>query len=190
MKDVNFEMTDWCKIYSMLKKLVNNLITNGFEPDFIIGLSKGALIPAAILSDRLGVECRVVGVHYYKNIYDVEKTPKIVQHIPNRVDGKKILLVDDVSDTGQTLKFIKEYLFEKGAVEIKTCTLHYKPWSVLKPDYYVEETSTWIIYPWEMNETVRYLFKKLESRDIAKKDIISEIGKTGIPLKIILRNIE
>ena len=183
-------MTDWCKIYSMLNKLVNKFKKNGFEPDLIIGLSKGALVPTAILLDRLGIECQVIGVRYYKNIYEVEKTPKIVQHIPNRVDGKKILLVDDVSDTGQTLKFIKEYLFEKGAVEIKTCTLHYKPWSLIKPDYYVEETSTWVIYPWEINETVRYLVNKFESRGIVNKDIIYEIGKTGIPLKIILRNID
>jgi hypoxanthine phosphoribosyltransferase len=174
----------------MLNKLVNKFNKNGLEPDLIIALSKGALIPAAMLLDRLGIECQVVGVRYYSNIYEVGKTPEIVQHIPNRVDGKKILLVDDVSDTGQTLKFVKEYLFEKGAVEIKTCTLHYKPGSLIKPDYYVEETSSWVIYPWEMNETVRYLVNKLESRGIVNKDIISEIGKTGIPLKIIQRNIK
>jgi hypothetical protein len=174
----------------MLCKLVDDLIKDGFEPDLIIGLSKGALVPAAILSDRLGVECRVVGVRYYKNIYDVEKTPEIVQYIPDSLDGKKILIVDDVSDTGQTLKFIKKYVVEKGANEIKTCTLHYKPWSVFKPDYYVEETRTWIIYPWEMNETVRYLAKKLEVRGITKKNILFEIGKTGIPLDIIRRNLD
>jgi len=51
------------------------------------------------------------------------------------------LVVDDVADTGATLEKFKNY---------KTATLHYKPWSSVKPTYYVEETTDWIIYPWEI----------------------------------------
>ena len=71
-----------------------------------------------------------------------------------------MLIVDDVSDTGRSLAVAKDHVQKAGAEEIKVATLHYKPHSSFKPDYFVDETSAWVVYPWEVEETKRELSKK------------------------------
>ncbi len=77
-----------------------------------------------------------------------------------KVAGKKVLVVDEVADTGKSLKLVKEHIIEQGATEVKIATVYYKPWSIVKPDYYEKETSCWIVFPWEIKETVRKIVKR------------------------------
>jgi hypoxanthine phosphoribosyltransferase len=65
------------------------------------------------------------------------------------------------------------------------CTLHYKPCSIIKPDCFVEETNAWIIYPWELNETVEDIAKKLMAKGLMRSEIKKEILRMGIPEKTI-----
>ena len=75
---------------------------------------------------------------------------------------RRILIVDDVADTGKSLIVAKDYLMKRGASEIKVATLHFKPTSSFKPDYYVDMTTAWICYPWGRNEVERELAGKKE----------------------------
>ncbi|MCP8322292.1 MAG: phosphoribosyltransferase, partial [archaeon] len=74
---------------------------------------------------------------------------------------------------------------ERGVKEVRLCTLHYKPWSVVKPEYFVEETEAWIIYPWEVKETLTNLFKKLKEKGLKISEAKDEIEKKGIPKQVI-----
>jgi hypothetical protein len=74
--------------------------------------------------------------------------------------GKKVLLVDDIADSGRSLAVAKDYITKKGAKEVRTATLHYKPESASKPDYFVVTTTAWVVYPWERHEMERELEKK------------------------------
>lgn len=132
--------------------------TKEFKPDMIVGISRGGLVPARILSDMLDIKSvGVVGMVFYTKVGETEDAPKITQELAMDLKGKRILLVDDVADTGKSLAAAKEYLEGKGAGEIKTAALHYKPKSILKPDYYYETTTAWIVYPWERYEVKREL---------------------------------
>ncbi|MGE0207493.1 MAG: phosphoribosyltransferase, partial [Candidatus Babeliales bacterium] len=65
-------------------------------------------------------------------------------------NSKYILIVDDLVDTGETMKFLIEALKDSlPKTTIKIATLYYKPTSCIKPDYYIEETTNWIVFPWE-----------------------------------------
>jgi hypothetical protein len=75
------------------------------------------------------------------------------------VKGKRILLVDDVADSGASLTVAKKYLRKLGASEIRIATLHYKPASAIKPGYFAETTEAWVNYPWEREETKKELKK-------------------------------
>lgn len=76
------------------------------------------------------------------------------------MQGLRVLLVDDVADTGKTLAAATSYISMHGPEEVKTATLYLKPWSMLQPDYYGEVTDAWIIFPWERMEAVRELVKE------------------------------
>ncbi|WP_243666043.1 phosphoribosyltransferase [Vulcanisaeta sp. JCM 16159] len=66
-----------------------------------------------------------------------------------------MLVVDDVTDTGKTLAVARDILRFYGAREVRTATLYVKPWSKIKPDYYVGTTDKWILFPWEVGEVIR-----------------------------------
>ena len=118
------------------------------------------LVPARLMADVLGVEeVGVVGMKFYKGTHRIGEFPRITQELTADLSGKKILLVDDVADTGRSLIVAKEYLKRKGAELVKVATIHYKPNSEFKPDFFVMTASSWIAYPWERHEIERELGK-------------------------------
>ncbi len=130
----------------------------GYKPDIIIGLSRGGLVPCRILSDIIGVDTvGVLGIRFYKGMGRSAEFPQITQELTMELQDKKVLIVDDVADTGRSLMIAKDYLMRKGASDIKVATLHYKPNSQYRPDYFVKMTTSWIAYPWEVHEMEREL---------------------------------
>lgn len=123
-------------------------IKREFDPDVIVGIARGGLIPAVRLSHLLGDKLlRVIHVKYYKGVNLHFKKPELYAGI-KRISGK-VLVVDDVTDTGTSLEFVLKHLKRKEAKEIRVATIAYKPKSRFKPDYYRFETDKWIIFPWE-----------------------------------------
>jgi hypoxanthine phosphoribosyltransferase len=74
------------------------------------------------------------------------------------VKGFNVMVVDDVADTGESLKVAVEHLEACGAKAIRTATLYYKPQSCFKPDFFIVQTEQWVVFPWERLETTRRLF--------------------------------
>jgi hypoxanthine phosphoribosyltransferase len=169
----------------MIRYLSEKITESALHPDIIIGILMGGLIPASLLSDFLGLNVDNLRVKFYKGVNNRAEKPRIVQDIQVKLNGKRVLLVDDVADTGKTIQLVKQHLLEKGAKKVTTCTLHYKPWSMVKPDIYVEETKAWIIYPWERMETMRNITKRLNSEGLQEEEIRKKIAAQGIPKELI-----
>ncbi|MFH2106346.1 MAG: phosphoribosyltransferase [Candidatus Micrarchaeota archaeon] len=149
--------------WEQMEKLCENIANKvkKYEPDILIGVSRGGLVPVRILSDVLdNRNVAIIKIEFYKTINETHGFPKVTQPLALDVKGKKVLVVDDVSDTGRSLAVAKDYLARHGAKEIRFATLHYKPKSIFKPDYFIDTTDKWIVYPWEVRETERELKKK------------------------------
>ena len=185
MIGAKFIALTWDEIDEMLNKIAERVKESGFKPDVILGVSKGGIIPAAILSDRLGVDSDIIGVRYYKSIGRVMRRPEILRHVSIGLRGKRVLVIDDVADTGHSLQLVVRYVRKRGAEKVMTCTLHYKPWAIIKPDYFLTETKAWIIYPWEINETVESIAKSLERRRLGEREIKKELRRMGVPEGIV-----
>ncbi|HNT60352.1 MAG TPA: phosphoribosyltransferase [Candidatus Bilamarchaeaceae archaeon] len=152
----------WGGASRMCERLALQVKSSGFSPDTIIGVSRGGLVPARLLSDIMDVgDLQVIRVSFYKGMGKTMEFPQLTQQLTTRIDGKRALLVDDVSDTGRSLKVAKDHLMRMGATEIKVATLHFKPHSKFRPDSFVEETKSWLVYPWERNECSRELGRKV-----------------------------
>jgi hypoxanthine phosphoribosyltransferase len=102
-----------------------------------------------------------IRIEYYSGVNETKTEPKLVYPLGVDVKGMGVLVVDDVADRGDSLILAKKHIQEMGANEVKFATLHYKPWSKFKPDYYASEHSSWIVYPWEVTETARKISSKL-----------------------------
>jgi hypothetical protein len=82
---------------------------------------------------------------------------------------------------------VKEHLIKQGAVEIKIATIFYKPWSVVKPDYYEKETSQWIVFPWEVKETVRKIVKRCREKGKSVEEETARLVKAGVSASLVER---
>lgn len=155
---------DWKEVELLCFELAMK-IKESYKPDVIIAIARGGLVPARILSDFLGIkEILTVGVEYYKAVEERKELPKLTYSLPNGILGKRVLVVDDVADTGKSLDLVKRELGKFMPRDLKFATLFYKPWCDFKPDFYAKETEKWVIFPWEKIETARELGFSLASR--------------------------
>ena len=143
----------WNSAIELCSQLGEQITCSTFKPDVLVGISRGGLIPVRLLSDILENNyVYVIRISFYAKAGTTFKEPYLVQELPCRLDGKRVLLVDDVADSGRSLVEAISHLRSKGAVEIRTAVLHYKAKSIYKPDFFVKEEISWLVYPWEAHE--------------------------------------
>lgn len=113
MKDISFS--------DIHEKLL--VEATAIDADIIVAVARGGLVPAAILSGILNLELRALWLQMYEDGHMPPKkhdNPKLLQPFTHALEGKKVLLVDDFSHTGETLEKATELLLAKGAAEVKT----------------------------------------------------------------------
>jgi len=183
---LSFEVPDWNEIYDGCVELADQIKKNGFNPEIIVGVARGGWIPARILSDLLGnTFVASIKVEFYKGVAETAKKPVVSQQVSTSVAGKRVLVVDDVADTGESLVTVRQNLLSGGASEVKIATLHYKPKSILRPDFYVRETSAWIVYPHERHEFVENRVAKFKAQGKSMSDAKEELVRIGLPRNLV-----
>jgi xanthine phosphoribosyltransferase len=119
------------------------------KPDAIVAISRGGMTLAHHLAEIFNIKDV-----YTINASSYDKTTKLstpkVWNIPNLEQYQNILVVDDVSDSGETfLEVIKKLKEKYPAKNFKSISIFYKPTSKFKPDFYFHETNEWIEFFWE-----------------------------------------
>ena len=94
-----------------------------------------------------------------------------------------MLLVDDIADSGRSLKLAKTHLQEQGANEIKTATLYKKPQSITTPDFYEKQTTNWVVFPWDTKETLRKIIQKQQGKRALNQEV-AKLVKAGLPKQL------
>jgi len=184
--EIEFEVPTWNLIYAMLLELADKIRKDEFKPDVIVGVSRGGWPPARVLSDLLcNPNLANVKAEFYLGVNETKGEPTITQPVSTNVANKKVLVVDEVADTGKSLKLVKEHIVAQGAQETKIATIYYKPWSVITPDYYEKETRKWIVFPWEIKETVRKIVKKCRQKAESVDAEITKLVNAGIQRKLV-----
>ena len=183
-----FEIPTWDEIYSMLLNMAERIRLDKFAPDVIVGVSRGGWPPARVLSDLLdNPNLANVRAEFYVGVAETKSEPVLTQPVSVPVASKKVLIVDEVTDTGKSLEVVKEHVKKQGAAETKIATVYYKPWSIVKPDYYEKETSRWIVFPWEIKETIRKISKKCKEKGRTIDKEKSKLTKAGIKAELVER---
>lgn len=152
------------KIWIGWEKLNNDIITlakiikdNGWDDCDILAISRGGLVPASMLSHYLNDQhIEVIGVKAYTN--DVKNTRVELWQDPYPLGNfpEKLLIIDDIVDSGDTLRFVDNYIhqrtiFMEKPIEMNIAVLYDKDISDLNADMFVEYVphDNWIVFPWE-----------------------------------------
>ena len=158
---ITFEALDNEDVAALLLKVIKQM--KGFRPDIIIGIARGGIPISHEISEVLGVHCEVIRFQRYMGRMKFAQTLHIIKEPKTAMKGKNVLVVDDVSDKGDSLKAAEKYLASKGVKkkDIKCLTLHAKPWTKKQPDFVASKTTNWLIYPWDLKEHKEDLLGKI-----------------------------
>lgn len=190
MKRLRLTAIDWDQVYSLLLDLSERIKRNGFKPDIIVGIARGGWLPARVISDLLGnPNLASIKVDFYLDLNETDKKPIITQQVSIPVKGKRVLIVDDVVDSGRSMRLVWDRL-SLDAVDVRTAAIYYKPWSCFKPDVYSKETDSWIIFPWEYRETVKKLGKRLLDKGASLRVVKRKLVEIGLKEALVKKFVE
>lgn len=159
--DVRYLLVGWKEIDRMIDELEDRIREKPYKPSLIVGVLRGGAVVASLLSDRLGMHnIRSVGARIYERTGKRgEKVDIYQQLLTGDLGGFDVLAVEDVVDTGTTYtSILQQQIYPKKPRSLCTVSLHIKPWTKYRPDIYIEETDSWIWYPWETYETGRDIY--------------------------------
>lgn len=176
MPKVPVKIVEWDEIVDWAWGLAKKILDSGWRPDVIVAVARGGYVPARLLADLLDVTdmLSVQSQHWTEAAKAAERA---ILKYPYTVDleGRRVLVVDDIVDTGETLVLAKRHIEENwNAGEVRTATLQWIS-SVAKyrPDYYYIEVTdwTWFQYPWTRLEDLVSFVKRILTEDERLKGV-------------------
>ncbi|MET3962239.1 hypoxanthine phosphoribosyltransferase [Marmoricola sp. OAE513] len=130
--------------------LARQVLDSGFEPDLVLSVARGGLALGMGLGYALDVKnLSAVNVEFYTGVDTRLPVPILLPPTPDAVelDGLKVLIADDIADTGLTLAHVQEFIADHVA-EARVAVVYEKARSVVKPDFVWKSTELWVDFPW------------------------------------------
>ena len=152
------DIEKWCSA-------IREQVVDNFSPEVIIGLSRGGLVPSRILSDSLWIK-DLLSIKTEHWGITATKSGQAVLNDPGKLNlkGKKVLIVDDITDTGQSMKLAYDFVKSQEPADIRSATMLHITRSEFVPDFYGELVDqkqwTWFIFPWNVYEDLDNLLMK------------------------------
>jgi len=160
------EVMDWNLFYELARQVANKINSSGYRPDMIVGLARGGWVLARVLCDLIGIKDLVsLKVEHWGVTATPDGKAKLKYPLNVDIKGKNVLVVDDITDTGESMRVTLEYLKSLKPSEIKTAALRHINTSKFLPDYFGEEISwRWVIFPWNFTEDMCNIIPKVCKR--------------------------
>jgi hypoxanthine phosphoribosyltransferase len=150
------ETLTWADFGRAGRELAVRIDADGFRPDIILAIARGGLFPAGALGYALDVKnLHVINVEFYTGVDQRLAMPVVLPPVPKPIDlsGSRVLIADDVADTGATLRLVKDFCADHVA-EVRCAVIYEKSRSVVKCEYVWRRTDLWIDFPWSSEPPV------------------------------------
>lgn len=150
------ELMSWAELGEGSRWLAEAVHADGYHPDIVLAIARGGLLVAGALSYALGVKNTfTLNVEFYTDVDERLEMPILLPPVPDLIDfaATKVLVADDVADTGATLQVVKDFCATHVA-EVRFAVLYEKPHSALRCDYVWRRTDRWIDFPWSVQAPV------------------------------------
>lgn len=179
---ISYVAPTWEEMGHLCFEVAKQVLESRNKYDRVIALAKGGWTWTRSLVDYLQIEkVASIQVKFYSDIGQTKETPVILQSLPIGVEKEKILLFDDVVDTGKTIEVARDYILKCGARSVDISALFYKPRSSIKPKFFASQTSAWVIFPHELREIVVQAGAKWIKNGISKEVVRKRFAKLGLP---------
>jgi len=150
------ERLSWPMFGEATRELAASIASSGFKPDIVLAIARGGLTVAGALAYALDVKnCGAMNVEFYTGVDERLDVPVVLPPTLDLLDvaGLKVLVADDVADTGHTLELVRNVIADHVA-EARCAVLYQKPRSVIDADYVWRRTTLWIDFPWSTEPPV------------------------------------
>jgi len=149
-------ITDWEYIYSLCRDVADDVKAAEFEPDVVVALARGGWFGGRCLCDFLGLDdlASLKVEHYVGTAAKGEEAQIKYPLADGAVEGKDVLVVDDIADTGQSIETAAECVRDRNPSSVRTATLQLLQTSDHEPEFVGERLDewTWVVYPWNFVE--------------------------------------
>ncbi|MFW5903615.1 MAG: phosphoribosyltransferase [Halolamina sp.] len=172
-------ITNWEYIYGLCRDVSDDVKADSFEPDVVVALARGGWFAGRCLCDFLGLDdLTSLKMEHYVGTAEKGGEPQIRYPMPEgSVEGKDVLIIDDIADTGGSISRAEEYVTQRDPDQVRTATLQLLGTSEYEPDYVGErlEQWAWIVYPWNFIEDMIDLVAGVMERDDRERFTREEI---------------
>jgi hypoxanthine phosphoribosyltransferase len=154
--DADREVMTWQDLGDGARDLAEQMHRDGYRPDMVLAIARGGLPVAGALAYALGVKNTfAMNVEFYTGIDERLEMPMLLPPVPDLVDfaETRVLIADDVADTGATLALVKEFCEGKVA-DVRCAVMYAKPRSTVQCEYVWRHTNSWIDFPWSARPPV------------------------------------
>lgn len=167
VEKINCQFVSWENVAEWSERLSKKVVESSYKPDTIIALARSGFIPGRLISDFLGISdlvCLKVE-HWLDTTAEHKENATIPYKIPFKLEGKRVLVVDDIVDTGKSMEESVKYIKTFKPRDVRTAVMQYFDTSIHKPNYYSELISgknwAWFVYPWNVIEDLGNLIAKI-----------------------------
>jgi len=185
------ELISWAEVERLCQRLAALIKESGYRPDLVIAIGRGGYVPARLLCDYMHImELTSIKIEHYLSGANRQEEAVIRHPLKADIRGLRVLVVDDVNDTGDTLEAATQHLqtFQPG--EIRTAVMHDKAVTRFDVDYSARKIIKWrwLIYPWAVNEDVSDFLKRLKPTPGSLEDASKLLGER-FNIKISLKRL-
>ena len=172
-------ITNWEYIYGLCRGVSEQVKAAEFEPDVVVALARGGWFAGRCICDFLGMDdLTSLKMEHYVGTGQKADEPTVRYPMPEgSVEGKDVLVIDDIADTGGSIERAHEYVTDRGASEVRTATLQLLQTSEFEPEFVGErlEEWTWVVYPWnfieDMIDLISGVMEKADADTFTRGDI-------------------
>jgi hypoxanthine phosphoribosyltransferase len=172
-------ITNWGYIYGLCRDVADQVKAAEFEPDVVVALARGGWFAGRCLCDFLGLDdLTSLKMEHYVGTGEKADEPRIRYPMPEgSVEGKDVLVIDDIADTGGSIRRAHEYVTDRDCGEVRTATLQLLGTSEFEPEFVGErlEEWTWVVYPWnfveDMVDLVGGVMEKADAEAFSREDV-------------------
>ncbi|MGZ0747737.1 MULTISPECIES: phosphoribosyltransferase [unclassified Haloparvum] len=177
--DFTCTITNWEYIYGLCRNVSNQVKRAEFEPDVVVALARGGWFAGRCLCDFLGLnDLTSLKMEHYVGTAEKADEPQVRYPMPEgSVEDKDVLIIDDIADTGGSIRRAEEYVEDRNPNEVRTATLQLLQTSEFEPDYVGEQLEewAWIVYPWnfieDMIDLVSGVMEQADRTEFDEEDI-------------------
>ncbi|WP_135819963.1 phosphoribosyltransferase [Halostella litorea] len=178
-EDFDCTITNWEYIYGLCRDVSREVREDEFEPDVIVALARGGWFAGRCICDFLGLDdLTSLKMEHYVGTAQKADEPQVRYPMPEgSVEGKDVLIIDDIADTGGSIKRAYEYVNERDPGQVRTATLQLLQTSEFEPDHVGErlEQWTWVVYPWnfieDMIDLTAGVMEKADAERFDREDV-------------------